>query len=161
MPITHSVTLTLEPKPPLTLTSLVMGKGLKPFEEWDRLHSSMIRSLDSYVSLIPVALGDGDTLNDVGSRTKGGDLKAMATAEDALCLALDILEEMKRLMFKYLKELDTERRKMMENYVFSSASDQVSSICKVVSMERNVAVCEQELQVRDNAANTVTSKRAY
>eukprot|EP01084_Bolivina_argentea_P060180 109953_1 len=118
----------------------------------------MIGSLDSYVSLLPVALGDRDTPSDIGSRKKGGDLKAMVTAEDALCLALDILEEMKRMMFKLLKELDTERRKVAK---ISSASNQVRSMCKVVSMERNVAVCEQELQVRDSAANTATTRHVY
>ncbi len=131
---------------------------MTPFEAWDRLHSSMIRALDSYVSLLPVALGDRDTPSDIGSRTKGGDLKAMVSAEDALCLALDILEEMKRMMFKLLKELDTERRKVAD---ISSALNQVSSMCKVVSMERNVAVCEQELQVRDSAANTATPRHVY
>ncbi len=135
-----------------------MGQGVTSFEAWDRLHSSMIRALDSYVSLLPVALRDEDTPGAIASRTEGGNLKAIVTAEDALCLALDILEQMKQMMLKLLKELDTERRKAAKIF---SASDYVDSMRKLVSMVHNVAVCEQELQVRDNAVNTTTPRHVY
>ncbi len=136
-----------------------MGQGVTSFEAWDKLHSSMIRALDSYVALLPVALRDTDAQGGIGSRTEGGALQAMAAAEDALCLGLDILEEMKRVALKLLKELDTERRKAAR---ISSTSDQVGSMRKVVAMERSVAVYEQELQVRHSAAaNTTTPMHVY